>query len=70
MELTPLDTDLIRLHQTLGELVTMGLVKEIPGQEVSNNRYKIIANAGRPGDGEDDDQEEAAPVRAHAVGAA
>jgi hypothetical protein len=64
MELTPLDTELVRLHQTLGELVAMGLAREIPGEDASQTRYQITA--GRPGDDEEDDQEET-PERVYAV---
>jgi hypothetical protein len=57
MELTPLDTDLIRLDQTLTELVNMGLVKPFfyDDEEGRPTRYRL---AGRPGDDEQDEQEE------------
>jgi hypothetical protein len=64
MELTTLDTDLIRLHQTLGELIAMGLVEPFATELGSaQTRYRI---AGRPGDEEEEEAEAEAPARLHA----
>ena len=69
MELTTLDTELVRLHQTLGELIRLGLVEAVYYPEGNGigptTRYRLT---GRPGDEEEDEQEEAeAPVRSLAV---
>lgn len=68
MELTTLDTDLLRLAETLSELIAMGLV--VPSfyreEEGWPTRYRL---ADRPGDDEQEEEEAEAPARAHAVSA-
>lgn len=66
MEVTTLDTDLLRLGQTLIELIDMGLVEAISftEEEGQPTRYRL---AGRPGDEDEQDDEGEAPARSHAA---
>jgi len=68
MELTTLDTELIRLQHTLDELIATGLVKAVCYSEVDSTRYCPAAEAGRPGEDEQEDEVEE-PARAHEVAA-
>lgn len=67
MELTTLDTDLLRLAETLSELIAMGLV--VPSFYREEEGWPTRYRHARPGDDEEEEEEAEAPARAHVVSA-